>query len=519
MPAEPLPHAPRVEIAAFVWGRNYNAGPHKAIDRARLGGVNRRMPQVGPGKPGKPVRSKLTSPSQRGNGFFRPAIGGSVSQMTGAAGTLPVRIAVFGLGYVGTTNAACLGKLGHSIIGVDVNEAKTSALAKGRSPIVEPHVPELLAAAHAAGLIHATVSPSEALRDADLAMVCVGTPSKFDGATETQFLNRVIEEIATERRRLGRAIPVFVRSTSLPTVHRDLIALIDRIVGPAQPAAYCVHPEFLREGEAVADFFGPPKIVYGPTDAVAAAVIPDLYPGIVAPQETLDPAAAALVKYADNCFHAVKVTFGNEIGLLASSFGIDARKVMRVFCLDTKLNISARYLTPGLPFGGSCLPKDLRAVNAWSRDRGIELPLLDNVMRSNRLQVDAIIQRIVKHGPASVALLGLAFKDDTDDLRQSPMLLIFEELRRRGIEVKVFDPLVSRDMVAAISNRAELADIQFRLTDDVSSLVAECELAVIARRKLGIDFRTLPWPEDAAVFDLVGVEAPLNAQRVFGLYW
>lgn len=439
--------------------------------------------------------------------------------MSGRGGAFPMRIAIFGLGYVGTTNVACLGKLGHSIIGIDVNGAKTAALASGRSPIAEPHVPELLAGVHAAGLIHATTSPSEALRNADLAMVCVGTPSKSDGAVETRFLDRVVEQIAQERRCLGRTIPIFVRSTGLPTVHRDLITLMEQITGPAQPAAYCVHPEFLREGQAVADFFHPPKIVYGPTDGLAAAIIPHLYPGIAAPCETMDPAAAALVKYADNCFHAVKVTFGNEIGLLASLLGINAREVMRVLCLDSTLNISANYLTPGLPFGGSCLPKDLRAINAWSHARNIELPMIDNVMRSNQRQIDVIVERIVNRCPASVALLGLAFKDDTDDLRGSPMLMIFQELRRRGIEVNVFDPLVSRDMIAAVSSRADLADIQSRLTDDVSSLIAKCELAVVGRRKLGIDFGTLPWPEDAAVFDLVGIKTPLKPQQVFGLYW
>jgi GDP-mannose 6-dehydrogenase len=298
-----------------------------------------------------------------------------------------------------------------------------------------------------------------------------------------------------------------------------LIGIIERIVGAAQPAAYCVHPEFLREGQAVADFFEPPKIVYGPTDAAAAAVIPDLYPGIVAPQEIMEPAAAALVKYADNCFHAVMVTFGNEIGLLAASFGVDAREVMRVFCLDTKLNISPHYLAPGRPFGGSCLPKDVRAVNAWSREQDIELPMLGNVMRSNGIQVDAIVRRIVALRPARVALLGLAFKDDTDDLRESPMLAIFGALRQRGFDVTVFDPVVNRDMIAALSANAELDDIQSRVTDDVASLVARCELTVVARRQLGVDLGSLPWPEGAVVFDLVGLEGPLNSQKVFGLYW
>ena len=331
-----------------------------------------------------------------------------------------MKIAIFGLGYVGSTNAACLSKLGHSVIGVDVNEAKVALLASGQSPIVEPMVPELIAQGRAAGLVRATSSADMALQDADAAIVCVGTPSRSDGAIEPRFLQRVILEIAEVRRRIGRTIPIFVRSTSLPSVHRALIAILQDAVGASQPIAYCVHPEFLREGQAVDDFFYPPKIIYGITDDSVRDVIARLYPNIEAPTEILSTDASALVKYADNCFHAVKVTFANEMGLLAASFGVDAREIMRVFCLDTKLNISPRYLSPGLPFGGSCLPKDVRAVNAWSREQQMPLPMLDQVMRSNALQLDAIVERLASSGARKIGVFGLAFKDDTDDLRESP---------------------------------------------------------------------------------------------------
>lgn len=426
-----------------------------------------------------------------------------------------MRIAIFGIGYVGATNAACLAKLGHSVVGVDVNDAKVAILAQGRSPILEPQVPELLAESFAAGRVHATTSTAEALADADLAMVCVGTPSQPNGALEAKYLRRVSEQIAAERKRLGRVIPVFVRSTCLPTVHRELMEILRADIGEGQPIAYCVHPEFLREGQAVADFFEPPKIVYGPSDAAARAVIDRLYPGVSAPTEIMDPAAAALVKYADNCFHAVKVTFGNEIGLLSASFGVDAREVMRVFCLDTKLNISARYLTPGLPFGGSCLPKDLRAVNAWSQEHRLPLAMLDQVMTSNQRQIEAIVGRVLSCKPRTLAMLGVTFKDDTDDLRESPMLSMFETLRRHGIEVKVFDPLVDKKgLVAPL-----FVDLANSLSDDVAGMVAHSDAVIVARRKLGVDLAELKYGAQTTVFDLVGANLPQGSHKVVGLYW
>lgn len=431
-----------------------------------------------------------------------------------------MKIAIFGLGYVGATNAACLTKLGHSVVGVDINASKVAVLAAGKSPIVEPMVPELIATGHASGLVHATTSTEEALRDADLAMVCVGTPSQPDGTTEPCYLLRVTEQIATARRRLGRTVPIFVRSTSLPSVHRTLTDVLVKAFGPSQPLAYCVHPEFLREGQAVDDFFNPPKIVYGVTDDAARKVIPDIYPGIEAPTEIMTVDAAALVKYADNCFHALKVTFANEIGQLALSFGVDARDVMRVFCLDTKLNISTRYLRPGLPFGGSCLPKDVKAVNAWSRGTRIKLPVLDELMQSNHRQTETIVERLIALGGESVAFFGLAFKDDTDDLRESPMLAMVEMLHGRGIACRVFDPLVNRDALEALQvQRPMLANVASWMADDGQALISSADIVVIARKKLGIDFALVDWPSRVKVFDLVGLNLPLPPDRVIGLYW
>jgi GDP-mannose 6-dehydrogenase len=281
-----------------------------------------------------------------------------------------------------------------------------------------------------------------------------------------------------------------------------------------------VHPEFLREGQAVDDFFNPPKIVYGVTDEAARKVIPDIYPGIDAPTEIMTTDAAALVKYADNCFHALKVTFANEIGRLARSFSVDARDVMRVFCLDTKLNISTRYLKPGLPFGGSCLPKDVKAVNAWSRAAQIELPVLDELIASNHRQIESIVERLVALGGKSVAFFGLAFKDDTDDLRESPMLAMVEMLRGRGISCRAFDPLVDRKALESFGTaKPMLANVATWMADDAQALISSADVVVIARKKLGIDFASMDWPGRVTVFDLVGLDLRLPSNRVVGLYW
>jgi GDP-mannose 6-dehydrogenase len=432
---------------------------------------------------------------------------------------LALKIAIIGLGYVGVTNAAGLAKLGHTIVGADVNGAKVEQLATGRSPIFEPQVAELIAENFARGHISATTSTAEALADADIAMVCVGTPSKPDGALEDKFVRRVLQEIAAERRRTSRVVPVYVRSTCLPGIHREMMDILREAIGETQPLAYCVHPEFLREGEAVADFFEPPKIVYGPSDAAARAAINSLYPGIDAPIEILAPAEAALVKYADNCYHAVKVTFANEIALLASSFGVDSREVMRVFCLDTKLNISTRYLRPGLPFGGSCLLKDLRAVTSWSSDKRIPLTMLQQVLSSNQRQIEAIIDRVAGLRPRRVALLGITFKDDTDDLRDSPLLVIFEGLRKLGIDIRVFDPLVDRNAFGGLSATSMRTELRERISEQAEELVSTADVTLIARRKLGVDLGSLPWPLNGTVFDLVGVGLPKGPHKVIGLYW
>jgi GDP-mannose 6-dehydrogenase len=433
-----------------------------------------------------------------------------------------MRIAVLGLGYVGATSMACLAKLGHTVIGVDVSAEKVALVDRGESPILEPQVPELLAEAHAAGRVTATTEADRAIESCDACLVCVGTPSRQNGAVDARFLIEVVRSIAAVRNRTKRTIPVFVRSTALPAVHEELIDILLAGAESQQPA-YCVHPEFLREGQAVADFFDPPKIIFGCSDATAEAACKDLYPGFDAPTVMAPPAVAAMVKYADNCFHAVKVTFGNEIGMLARTFGVDARQVMDIFCLDTKLNISPKYLKPGLPYGGSCLPKDLRSVVAWARQNSVSLPMLEHVSTSNESQVQHILAQILHADRKRIGLIGLAFKDNTDDLRESPMVAMAEHLLGKGREVRIYDDNLSAEELIggnrsfAMSSLPHLASM---LVKDCTDLVAGSDIVVIARDIRAARFAALPWRQDQLVFDLIGLtEAAQVRARVRGLYW
>lgn len=433
-----------------------------------------------------------------------------------------MRIAVLGLGYVGATSMACLAKLGHAVVGVDVSAEKVALVGAGESPILEPGVPELLAEGHRLGLVSATVDSEAAIAEADACLVCVGTPSGPHGAIDARFLVEVVQTIAAVRAQTNRVIPIFVRSTSLPAVHADLIQVLSTQTR-GQPAAYCVHPEFLREGQAVADFFDPPKIVFGCTDETVAQLCADLYPGIDAPTVYPDPSVAAMVKYADNCFHAVKVTFGNEIGMLARSFGVDGRDVMEIFCLDTKLNISAKYLRPGMPYGGSCLPKDLRSIVSWARQNSVSIPMLEHVGASNEHQVQEILSQILQSGQSRVGIVGLSFKDNTDDLRESPMVSIAEHLLGKGRQVRVYDENLAPEELIGGNRRFALASLPHlanMLVKDCADLVAECDVVLVARDLGAERMSTLPWRDEQVVFDLVGL-APdtVKRGRVLGLYW
>lgn len=357
-----------------------------------------------------------------------------------------MNISVFGLGYVGTVTMACLAETGHTVIGVDPQANKVDLIRSGQSPIIEAEVNDLLAHAIEQGRLSALTDARAAVLGSDLGVVCVGTPSQANGSLDLSYLRRVAEEI-------GRAIAehpgffvVVIRSTVLPGTTKDsLIPLLEASSGRKLGEGFglCYNPEFLREGSAVQDFRFPPKTVIGANDVRSREIATPVLERPDAPTIQTTVEVAEMVKYADNSWHAVKVAFANEIGSVAKMSGIDGREVMEVFAADEKLNLSAAYLKPGLSFGGSCLPKDVRALVHRGRRLDLDLPLINSVLESNRAHLDRAFDLIVRGPSKRVGVLGLSFKAGTDDLRESPMVEIVERLIGKGYELKIFDPNVN----------------------------------------------------------------------------
>lgn len=356
------------------------------------------------------------------------------------------RIAVFGLGYVGAVSAACFADRGHDVIGVDVNQSKVDMINAGKTPVVEDRIGELIAETVASGRLRATTDAAEAVRHTDIALVCVGTPSTHAGGLTTAYLEAVAEDIGTAIAEAGTRYTVAFRSTMLPgTCEERLIPRLEAASGLTAGTDFgvCVNPEFLREGSSVKDFNDPPKTVIGQIDDKSGEVVASLYEGLPGPVHRVPIKVAELAKYADNCFHAVKVTFANEIGAVCGALGLDSHQVMDVFVSDTKLNISPAYLKPGFAFGGSCLPKDLRALTHTARHCDVSIPMLDHVLTSNEHQIDRVFQMVANTGHRRIGLFGLSFKAGTDDLRESPLVELAERLVGRGFELVIHDAQVS----------------------------------------------------------------------------
>lgn len=359
-------------------------------------------------------------------------------------------IAVFGLGYVGSVTAACLAQIGHSVIGIDNDEFKVNSLNAGKAPFHEPGLGEIIAEMVRIGRLRATGSVQEALADADVALLCVGTPSERNGNLGLDQLRRVTEGIAAASKGRTRSLIVAVRSTVFP-------GTCDEVVAPPlkdNPAITVVsNPEFLREGAAIKDFLYPSLLVVGGHDRSAVERVASLYEGLPVKGCLVSLRTAEMIKYACNAFHAVKITFANEIGALSETLGVDGEEVMDTLCKDEKLNVSSAYLKPGFAFGGSCLPKDLRALSYRANRLDLKIPLLDSAMASNREQLERGVRAVLDLGlQAKIGILGLAFKENTDDLRESPVVTLVEHLIGKGMNLRIFDPHVNLDVIYG-SNR------------------------------------------------------------------
>ncbi|GAB4429675.1 MAG: nucleotide sugar dehydrogenase [Chloroflexi bacterium OHK40] len=435
-----------------------------------------------------------------------------------------MQISIFGLGYVGTVTAACLAARGHRVIGVDVAAGKVELLNKGRSPIVEPGLDALVADVRARELIEATTDVAAAVAATDLALICVGTPSLERGGLDVQYVERVMDQIGAAL--MGRARPflIVLRSTVLPgTTRQCVLPTLERASGRPLGDGYEVlyHPEFLREGSSLRDFDQPALIVIGEARPGTAGPLIDLYGGVEAPRFVTSLEGAEMIKYANNAFHAVKITFANEIGQLCQSVGVDSHEVMEMFVADRQLNISPAYLRPGFAFGGSCLPKDLRALTRFARHQDLSLPLLESALPSNGLQIERALQRVEAHRRQRIGMVGLAFKPHTDDLRESPLVILAERLLGKGYALSIYDPQVQ---LAALVG-GNLAYVQERLPHLSRLLLpgladlAACELIVIGH-PLAEPAVIEHWlTSGIQVLDLVGRGTRLAHPNYEGLYW
>jgi GDP-mannose 6-dehydrogenase len=407
-----------------------------------------------------------------------------------------MRISVFGLGYVGAVSAGCLADDGHEVIGVDPLPTKVDLINRGRSPIIEAEIGEIVAAAAKAGRLRATADPVEAINQTELSFVCVGTPSQPNGNLDLKFIRRICEQIGQVLKTKTARHTVVIRSTILPgTMHKIVIPTLEEFSGKRAGVDFgvCNNPEFLREGSAVKDFRCPPKTVIGEMDRASGDTLAALYEKLDAPLIRTDLETAEMVKYVDNSWHALKIGFANEIGNLSKSLGVDAHKVMKIFCQDTKLNISPAYLLPGFAFGGSCLPKDLRALSYQAKTHDLQLPILSSILPSNEMQISRGVQLIVEKGHPRVGILGFSFKAGTDDLRESPLIEVIERLLGKGYDLRIYDKNVNiASLVGA--NRDfilnHIPHISKLMVGDIDAVLSHAQTIVIGNKDP--DFAAVP---------------------------
>ena len=407
-----------------------------------------------------------------------------------------MKVSIFGLGYVGTVCAGCLAKEGHEIIGVDPVRAKVELINAGKSPIIEADIEEIIKEAVRTGRLRATDDSVQAIQDTELSFVCVGTPSQINGNLDLTHVRHVCEQVGRALKNKSARHTVVIRSTILPgTMRRMVIPVLEESSGKKAGTDFgvCNNPEFLREGSAVADFSFPAKTVIGEVDRASGDTLAVLYAKLDAPLIRTDIETGEMVKYIDNSWHALKIGFANEIGNLCKSFSVDAHKAMEIFCQDQKLNISPAYLMPGFAFGGSCLPKDLRALAYSAKLHDLELPILNAILPSNELQVARGLQLIVGKGRKRVGILGFSFKAGTDDLRESPMIEIIERLTGKGYDVRIYDKNVQvAKLVGAnrdfILNR--IPHISRLMVDNIEAVLNHAETIVIGNKAK--EFESVP---------------------------
>ncbi len=437
-----------------------------------------------------------------------------------------MRVVVVGLGYVGSVCSACLASRGHEVVGVDTSEYKVGRIESGSSPIVETGLDEMIASARRDGRLRATTRIADAMPSAEVVLLCVGTPSAEDGSLSLEHVKRAAAEVGGALRSAGRFVTVVMRSTMLPgSVEDEILPVIEQASGlvPDRDFGVAYNPEFLREGSAVSDFFGAELTVVGARDPKSAEALRTLYAGIG--ETVVTPLRAAeMLKYVNNAYHALKVSFANEIGRVCKREGIDSHAVIDLFCRDTRLNLGRTYLKPGFAFGGSCLPKDLRALHHRARIRDLQLPVIENILHSNDRHVEEAIHLIERLKRRRIGVLGLSFKSETDDLRESPILRVVGTLVGKGYSMLLHDPHLDLERLLGANRRFVEDEVPYlpeRLRTSIDEVLDGSEVVVVAHgakeyREIGPKLRA-----GQTLVDLVHAVDPktLAAGEYHGLAW
>ena len=428
-----------------------------------------------------------------------------------------MKISIFGLGYVGAVSAACLAQQGHQVTGVDINPQKAEIINSGHSPVIEQDIDEMIAQAVADGRLKATADAQAGVLNSDLSIICVGTPSSDNGSLDLTFVERVCRDIGQALTHKDTFHTVVVRSTVLPGTTEDcVIPALEQASGrvAGQDLGVCFNPEFLREGTSVYDFYHPPFTVIGQLDSRSSETVANLYRNLAAPLLIVPIRAAEMVKYVSNAFHALKVTFANEIGAICKQQGIDSHQVMDIFCLDEKLSLSPYYLKPGYAFGGSCLPKDVRALLYHGHHHDLKLPVLEAILPSNELQVMRGYELIKATGKKKIGVLGFSFKAGTDDLRESPLVELIERLIGKGYYVKLYDKNVSLARLQG-ANRAyiehTIPHISSLMCNSIEEVLADSDVIVLGNKAPEFATALERVRQDQTIIDLVRASKDTHA--------
>lgn len=437
-----------------------------------------------------------------------------------------MKLSIFGLGYVGCVSAACFADRGHEVIGVDVNPLKVQIINDGKSPIVEPGIAELIAQAVEQNKLRATTDAGEAVAATDVSLVCIGTPGNHNGSLDLTYIKRACQQIGEALAQKSRYHIVAMRSTMLPgTIEQTVIPTLEIFSGKqaGRDFGVAVNPEFLREGSSIYDFTHPPFTLIGADDEETSLPLQRLYAGTEAAMITVGIKEAEMVKYACNSFHALKVAFANEIGNVSKALGVDSHVVMDVFCKDTKLNLSPYYLKPGFAFGGSCLPKDIRAITYKAKELDVEVPLLNSILLSNRQQIERAIDTVLRTGYKNIGVLGLSFKPGTDDLRESPMVTLIETLIGKGLKLTIYDRDVELARLFGANKQyieREIPHISSLMNSDLSTVIEGSEVVIIGKKE--DEFRVLAdkLNNGRVIVDLVRLFEVADARKQYkGICW